>query len=164
MLYYDVTNRTSAPVVIRATFDVTPAWAAPYFFKAVASLHPIERLEPGEHARVPMVFYVDRRILKDRLAARVNAITLSYTFFRQKGMSDGALASVGDLATRAAGFRTGTEGERRGEIRQRRAGRLTGRRKTASLAAGGCVSRPWRRTSTGAACLQARTSWRWNEM
>ena len=103
-LYYDVANRAAAPVVIRATFDVTPAWAAPYFFKAVASLHPIERLEPGEHARVPMVFYVDRRILNDRLAARVNAITLSYTFFRQQGMSDGALASVGDLATRAADF------------------------------------------------------------
>ena len=103
-LYYDVTNRTSRPVVVRASFDVTPAWAAPYFFKAVASLHPIERLEPGEHARVPMVFYVDRRILNDRLAARVNTLTLSYTFFRQQGMSDGALASVGDLAVRAAGF------------------------------------------------------------
>ena len=103
-LYYDVANRASRPVVIRATFDVTPAWTAPYFFKAVASLHPLERLEPGEHARVPMVFYVDRRILNDRLAARVSAITLSYTFFLQKGLSDGALASVGDLATRSADF------------------------------------------------------------
>ena len=103
-LYFRVTNRGSAPVVIRTAFDVTPAWAAPYFFKAVASLHPIERLEPGERARVPMVFYVDRRILKDRLAANVEAITLSYTFFRQKGMTDGALASVGDMAARAAAF------------------------------------------------------------
>lgn len=104
LLHYDVTNLTSAPLVIRTTFDVTPAWAAPYFFKAVQSLHPIERLAPREHTRVPMVFYVDRRILKDRLAGRVNEITLSYTFYRQKGMSDGALVSVGDLATRAADF------------------------------------------------------------
>ena len=102
--HYDVVNRSAAPVVLRFAFDVAPAWAAPYVFRATASLHPIERLEPGEHARVPMVFYVDRRILKDRLAARVDEITLSYTLFRQKGMSDGALLSVGDLATRSERF------------------------------------------------------------
>lgn len=102
--YYDVANHSSDPVVIRTSFDVTPAWAAPYFFKAVESLHPLERLSPHEHAHVPMIFYVDRRILKDKLAGKAEEITLSYTLFRQKGMNGGALAAVHDLAAQATDF------------------------------------------------------------
>lgn len=100
-VYFDVGNRSSSPVVIRTAFDVTPAWAAPYFFRSVDSFHPIERLAAGERARVPLVFFVDRRILKDKLAKGVGEITLSYTLLMQHGMNDGALAAIGDMRLHA---------------------------------------------------------------
>jgi len=103
-VYYEVRNAGAAPVVIRTTFDVTPAWTAPYFFRATAALHPLERLNPQESVRVPFIFYVDPRILKDRLAGKVGAVTLSYTLFRQKGMNGDALEAVHDLATQSAAF------------------------------------------------------------
>ncbi|HET7413835.1 MAG TPA: cytochrome c oxidase assembly protein [Pararhizobium sp.] len=103
-LYYDLTNNSGKPVVIRADFDVTPDWAAPYFFKATKSLDAIERLDAGETARVPLVFYVDRRILGDRLAGNVRQLTLSYTLFRQKGFSSAAVSSIKDLRDQSAAF------------------------------------------------------------
>lgn len=103
-LYYDLTNKSGKPVVIRADFDVTPDWAAPYFFKATRSLDAIERLDAGETARVPLIFYVDKRILGDRMAGDVRQLTLSYTLFRQKGFSAAAISSVKDLRQQSAAF------------------------------------------------------------
>jgi cytochrome c oxidase assembly protein subunit 11 len=67
-------------VVARATFNVTPYKAAPYFFKIECFCFTEEKLGPGESARMPLVLYVDEQMLEDPDTAEVRDITLSYTF------------------------------------------------------------------------------------
>ena len=40
-----------------------------------------QTLKPGETARMPVIFFVDPKILTDPDAADVKNITLSYTFY-----------------------------------------------------------------------------------
>lgn len=101
-VYFDVTNRSRKTMVVQTAFNVTPDWAAPYFFKGQDFCLPTEKLKPGESARMPLVFYVDRRIAADRFAGTIPEITLSYTFFMRPGLSQEAVAAVPDLHDQAA--------------------------------------------------------------
>ncbi|MGN6549942.1 MAG: cytochrome c oxidase assembly protein [Pararhizobium sp.] len=101
-VYFDVTNNSGKTIVVQTTFNVTPDWAAPYFFKVEDFCLPTEKLRPGESARMPLVFYVDRRLVADRFAGTIPEVTLSYTFFRRPGLSAAAMAAVPDLHDQAA--------------------------------------------------------------
>lgn len=96
-IYYFARNRTDKPTVGRATFNVTPYKAAPYFFKVQCFCFTDERLGPGESARMPVVLYVDKQILKDANTRDVHEITLFYTFFRKATVKDGAAQTARDL-------------------------------------------------------------------
>jgi len=96
-VYYYAKNNSNETVVARATFNVVPNQTAQYFFKIECFCFTEEKLNPGESARMPLVFYVDEQMLKDEDTSAFHNITLSYTFFRQKDLSPGQVKSAREL-------------------------------------------------------------------
>lgn len=94
---YYARNNSDETIVARATFNVTPYKAAPYFFKIECFCFTEEKLGPGETAQMPLVLYVDEQLLKDPSANEVRGITLSYTFFRQADLSPDEVEAARDL-------------------------------------------------------------------
>ncbi len=97
-VYYRAKNNSDRTIVGRAVFNVTPYQAASYFFKIQCFCFTNERLGPGESADMPLVFYVDPQMLKDKDARAVTNITLSYTFYRQKDLTPAEIAAARDLS------------------------------------------------------------------
>lgn len=85
-VYYYARNNTDETIVARAVYNVTPYKVAPYFFKIECFCFTEERLGPGEEAKMPLVFYVDKQFMKDENVQDVTNITLSYTFYKQKDL------------------------------------------------------------------------------
>ncbi|MEQ8664884.1 MAG: cytochrome c oxidase assembly protein [Rhodospirillales bacterium] len=94
---YFARNTSDEPIVARATFNVTPFKAAPYFFKIECFCFTEERLEAGESAKMPLVLYIDEELLNDPNVKEVRSITLSYTFFQQEGLSEEEVSAARDL-------------------------------------------------------------------
>ena len=81
MMIFIAKNESSRPVTATATFNVTPSQAGPYFSKVQCFCFTEQRLEPGQQIRMPVVYYIDPKILDDPDARDVQEITLSYTFY-----------------------------------------------------------------------------------
>jgi len=81
MAFYTAKNLSDKPVTGTATFNVTPSQAGQYFTKIDCFCFTEQLLQPGEEMRMPVVFYVDPRILEDSQASKISEITLSYTFY-----------------------------------------------------------------------------------
>jgi len=81
MAFFTATNTSNRPITGTATFNVTPAQAGKYFTKIQCFCFTQQTLQPGETARMPVIFYVDPKMLADPDAADVETITLSYTFY-----------------------------------------------------------------------------------
>jgi len=81
---FRATNLSKESVVGQAVFNVTPLKAGIYFDKIQCFCFSKQRLAPGESAEMPVVFFVDPDMLKDRNMDDVDTITLSYTFYRDK--------------------------------------------------------------------------------
>jgi len=79
---YEATNRSSAPVVGTATFNVTPTKAGQYFTKIECFCFTEQLLAPGETMAMPVSYFIDPAIADDPRLDEVKEITLSYTFFR----------------------------------------------------------------------------------
>lgn len=78
---YRASNRGTRPVTGVATFNVTPDQAGAYFDKVQCFCFNEQTLKPGETIDMPVVFYVDPELARDRNARAIQEITLSYTFF-----------------------------------------------------------------------------------
>ena len=81
MAFYTARNLAARPVKGTATFNVTPVQAGRYFMKIQCFCFNEQELQPGEEARMPVVFFVDPAILDDPDAKAISEITLSYTFY-----------------------------------------------------------------------------------
>ena len=88
MAFFTATNLSNVPVTGTASFNVTPELAGAYFTKIQCFCFTSQTLQPGETMRMPVIYYVDPAILKDKEAGKFNEITLSYTFFPDKSAVD----------------------------------------------------------------------------
>ena len=80
-----------------SSFNVTPAKAGRYFVKIACFCFTKQELAAGQIEDMPVTFFIDPAILKDRNLRDVTSITLSYTFFRaspaKAGRAKGKLTS-----------------------------------------------------------------------
>jgi cytochrome c oxidase assembly protein subunit 11 len=81
LAFFRATNMTAAATTGRATFNVSPDTAGKYFVKIACFCFTEQTLKPGETVDMPVSYYIDPAILNDKDAAKIDEITLSYTFF-----------------------------------------------------------------------------------
>ena len=81
LAFYRAQNKGKRAVTGTAVFNVTPAKAGQYFNKIACFCFEEQRLEAGQAVQMPVSFFIDPAILKDRNLNDVDTITLSYTFF-----------------------------------------------------------------------------------
>ena len=80
MATFHARNKSARTITGTAVFNVSPDVAGKYFTKIQCFCFTEQVLAPGEEARLPVIYYVDPKILDDPDAADVQEITLSYTF------------------------------------------------------------------------------------
>ena len=80
MTTFHARNASARSITGTATFNVTPEQAGKYFTKIECFCFTEQTLKAGEEVRMPVIFYVDPKILDDPAASDVEEITLSYTF------------------------------------------------------------------------------------
>lgn len=80
LAFYEAYNPTDRPIAGTASYNVTPYAAGGFFTKIDCFCFEQQVLQPGERVQMPVTFYVDPDITRDREAKFVKHITLSYTF------------------------------------------------------------------------------------
>ena len=80
MAIFVAENNSPHAVTGTASFNVTPDAAGKYFTKIQCFCFTEQRLEAGQQIRMPVLFFVDPKIMDDPDARDIQEITLSYTF------------------------------------------------------------------------------------
>ncbi|XP_047464992.1 cytochrome c oxidase assembly protein COX11, mitochondrial [Mugil cephalus] len=84
LAFYRAKNPTDKPIIGISTYNVVPFDAGQYFNKIQCFCFEEQRLNPHEEVDMPVFFYIDPEFAEDPRMARVDTITLSYTFFEAK--------------------------------------------------------------------------------
>lgn len=82
LAFYEAINNSDVPITGTASYNVAPEISGYYFSKIECFCFTEQTLQPGERIEMPVSFFVDPDIVKDRDASWVRDITLSYTFHR----------------------------------------------------------------------------------
>jgi cytochrome c oxidase assembly protein subunit 11 len=90
MAVFKAKNLSARTITGSAAFNVSPPQAGKYFTKIQCFCFTQQVLKPGEEARMPVIFYVDPRFLKDPDTSGITEITLSYTFYPADQAGSGA--------------------------------------------------------------------------
>ncbi len=80
-IYYQATNLVGRPTTGRAVFNVSPASMGKYFSKIECFCFTEQTLRGGQSVDMPVVFFVDPKMLEDDDTRHISEITLSYTFY-----------------------------------------------------------------------------------
>ena len=80
-IYYDATNLTARTTTGQAVYNVSPTQVGKYFNKIACFCFSEQTLKPGEHVRMPVIFFVDPKLKTDPDTRDIDEITLSYTFY-----------------------------------------------------------------------------------
>jgi cytochrome c oxidase assembly protein subunit 11 len=81
LAFFDVTNNGSTPLTGRAAYNVVPESAGPYFLKTQCFCFSDQTIQPGEHMRFPVIYFVEPAFASDPDTKPFQEVTLSYTFF-----------------------------------------------------------------------------------
>lgn len=81
MAIFIAKNMSDRPVTGTASFNVTPSQAGAYFTKIQCFCFTQQTLQPGQEVRMPVLYFVDPKILDDPDNKDTQQITLSYTFY-----------------------------------------------------------------------------------
>nr|BAN65907.1 cytochrome c oxidase assembly protein Cox11 subunit [Babesia bovis] len=81
LAFYTAKNLTDEPLIGVAAYHVIPDEAGAYFNKIQCFCFEEQMLHPGEEVDLPVLFFLDPDILKDKRLYDVDKITLTYTFF-----------------------------------------------------------------------------------
>jgi len=84
MALFLAVNNSDHPITGAATFNVVPDQTGAYFNKIQCFCFTQQTLQPHQAVRMPVIYYVDPKILQDPDARDVQQITLSYTFHQVK--------------------------------------------------------------------------------
>ncbi|XP_054833031.1 cytochrome c oxidase assembly protein COX11, mitochondrial [Eublepharis macularius] len=84
LAFYKAKNPTDKPIIGISTYNVVPFEAGQYFNKIQCFCFEEQRLNPHEEVDMPVFFFIDPEFAEDPRMARVDLITLSYTFFEAK--------------------------------------------------------------------------------
>ena len=79
---YTVVNESARETVGNATYNVSPPTVGAYFQKINCFCFTEQRLKPGERRELPVVFFIDPKLVQDAEHDGLNTITLSYTMYR----------------------------------------------------------------------------------
>ena len=93
---YIAENRSDSRTVGSATFNVTPADAGAYFNKVECFCFTKTMLQPGEKIVMPVQFFLDPAMDRDKELQAVGTITLSYTFYPLPETAQGLAQSGAD--------------------------------------------------------------------
>jgi cytochrome c oxidase assembly protein subunit 11 len=94
LAFFKVTNTGDKPWTGRASYNVVPETAGPYFQKLECFCFTDQTLKPGETKEFPVAYFVDPRLVSDAETRGVQEITLSYTFYPSvKQQASGAISS-----------------------------------------------------------------------
>ncbi len=82
LAFFRAANHSKQTVTGSAVFNVSPDIMGQYFTKVQCFCFTEQTLKPGEAVEMPVSFFIDPAILKDRDARTVRDMTLSYTFYK----------------------------------------------------------------------------------
>lgn len=89
-IYYRAKNLSARTTTGQAVFNVTPLQAGQYFSKIECFCFTEQTLKPGEEVLMPVIFFVDPKLLTSPVNRKIDEITLSYRFYPvEKGRTAG---------------------------------------------------------------------------
>lgn len=80
-VYYKVTNQAGRPITARAEYNVSPGIMGGYFDKISCFCFSEQTVGPAQTVEMPVVFFLDPALERDKTLNAVDAVTLSYTFY-----------------------------------------------------------------------------------
>jgi cytochrome c oxidase assembly protein subunit 11 len=81
LIFYSATNLSNQPTMGTAVYNVTPHKAGLYFNKIQCFCFEEQLLQPNQSIMMPVSFFIDPEIEKDKDLENLQEITLSYTFY-----------------------------------------------------------------------------------